>query len=197
MSFRIVPIVYRPIIQDAPRSMNLLIRTRMNAADIGTLVQREVNALDGRVPVHDLATMDEALSATFAQPRFRTQLLAVFAGLALLLAAVGVYGLLMRTVVQRYRDIGIRMALGADRRRVLVAVLRQGVTLAAIGIAIGIAASVYVTRFVTAMLYDVGTVDPRTLAMTSAVLVGATLVATYIPARAATRVDPLVALKHE
>jgi predicted permease len=197
MSFRVVPIVYRPVQQQPPRSLMLLIRTRTDLTDLGAMVRREVAALDARVPLHDLGTMDDVLRLTFAQPRFRTLLLGGFAGIALLLAAIGIYGLLTRAVVTRTREIGIRVALGADGRRVLRSVMREGLALAGIGIVAGIAASAYLTRFLATMLYGVGTIDPLTIAATAGVLAAAALVATYIPARRATRVDPLVALRDE
>jgi len=141
--------------------------------------------------------MDDVLKRNFAQPRFRTQVLGSFAVLSLLLAALGLYGLLMRIVVRRTREIGIRMALGADRRSVLRAVLREALVLTALGLLAGIAASAYLTRFLAGMLYGVGRMDAWTLAETAAVLVAVALVATFLPARRATRVDPIVALRHE
>ncbi|HZF30808.1 MAG TPA: ABC transporter permease [Gammaproteobacteria bacterium] len=197
MSLARPPVVYRPMAQQAPRSMTLLVRTRSSLADVGAALEREIRATDARIPAPRFESMDQVFSTAFAQPRFRTQLLGGFAGLALVLAAVGVYGLLMRAVARRTREIGIRMALGADRGRVLRSVLRQGMTLAAIGIAAGLAASAYLARFLASMLYGVDALDAPTLAATAAVLAAATLVAAWVPARRATRVDPLAALKEE
>ena len=199
MSFAVPPIVYRPMAQQAPlgddAARDLARGTEL--ADVAAALEREIRALDARIPLGQLTTLDDLFATTFAQPRFRTQLLGAFAGLALVLAAVGIYGLLMRAVVQRTREIGIRMALGADRRRVLWSVLRQGLALTTIGIAAGIVASAYLTRFLAGMLYDIGRMDSTTLGATAAVLAAATLLATWVPARRATRVDPLVAMKDE
>jgi putative ABC transport system permease protein len=197
MSYRRPPILYQPLSQAAQPSMQLLVRTRADVPTMGDALRRELRALDPRVPLHDLATLDDELAHTFSQPRLRTQLLGFFAGLGLLLAALGIYGLLTRAVVQRTRELGIRMALGADRARVRRSVLRQGLVLAGVGILAGVLASAYLTRFLATMLYGVGRLDPATLAITAAVLTGATLIATYLPARRATRIDPIAALKEE
>ena len=197
MSVSRPPIVYRPIAQHAESTMTLLARTRATTTDVGFAIQRAITSLDSRVPLHSLTTMDDVLKRNFAQPRFRTQVLGSFAVLSLLLAALGLYGLLMRIVVRRTREIGIRMALGADRRSVLRAVLREALVLTALGLLAGIAASAYLARFLAGMLYGVGRMDAWTLAETAAVLVAVALVATFLPARRATRVDPIVALRHE
>jgi predicted permease len=197
MSLATPPIVYRPIAQEAPSTVTLLLRGRAAPADLGTAVGREIRATDARIPLPKLETLEQVVSDAFAQPRFRTQLLSTFAGLALLLAAVGVYGLLTRAVVQRTREIGIRMALGAARSRVLGSVLRQGIALAAAGIALGLGASGYLAKLLAGMLRGVEPLDAAAMAVTAAVLVGATLIAAWMPARRATRVDPLVALKEE
>jgi predicted permease len=195
MSYRRPPTVYRPLSQQADRSMDLLVRTTADVPALGDALRREIRALDARVPLHDVTTMDDELARNFAQPRLRTQLLGAFAALGLLLASLGVYGLLTRGVVQRTRELGIRMALGADGGRVLRSVLLQGLALSSLGILAGLLASAYLTRFLSTMLYGVGRLDPATVAATAVILTCATLVATYLPARRATRVDPLVALK--
>ena len=156
MSVSRPPIVYRPIAQHAESTMTLLARTRATTTDVGFAIQCAITSLDSRVPLHSLTTMDDVLKRNFAQPRFRTQVLGSFAVLSLLLAALGLYGLLMRIVVRRTREIGIRIALGADRRSVLRAVLREALVLTALGLLAGIAASAYLTRFLAGMLYGVG-----------------------------------------
>ncbi|HET8697213.1 MAG TPA: ADOP family duplicated permease, partial [Gammaproteobacteria bacterium] len=197
MSLATPPIVYRPIAQEAPSTVTLLLRASGAPAGLAAAVGREIRAADARIPLPKLETLEQVVSDAFAQPRFRTQLLSAFAALALLLAAVGVYGLLTRAVVQRTREIGIRMALGAARGRVLGSVLRQGIALAAGGIALGLGASAYLAKLLGGMLHGVESLDAAALAVTAAVLAGATLLAAWIPARRATRVDPLVALKEE
>ncbi|HET8699741.1 MAG TPA: FtsX-like permease family protein, partial [Gammaproteobacteria bacterium] len=197
MSLATPPIVYRPIAQEAPGTVTLLLQANGAPADLAAAVAREIRAADARIPLPKLETLGQVVSDAFAQPRFRTQLLSAFAALALLLAAVGVYGLLTRAVVQRTREIGIRMALGAARGRVLGYVLRQGIALAAAGIALGLGGSVYLAKLLGGMLHGVESLDAAALAGTAAVLAGATLLAAWIPARRATRVDPLVALKEE
>jgi len=129
--------------------------------------------------------------------RFRAQLLALFAGIALVLAAVGIYGVLAQSVSQRRQEIGIRMALGAQPRDVLKLVIRQGMTLALAGIAIGAVAALAGSRLISSLLYGVTATDPMTLAATALVLGAAALLACYIPARRATRVDPMDALRCE
>jgi predicted permease len=197
MGYRVPPIVYRPISQRLAESAWLLIRTRNDSKDVASLIRREVNVLDTRVPVDDFTTVDQLISKNLSQPRFRTVLLGFFAGIALLLATVGLYGVLMQAVVQRTREIGIRMALGAKHGHVLRMVIRQGLTLTILGILAGLLSSVYLTRFLSSMLFGVTATDPPTFATTSAILIGVTLLASYMPARRATKVDPVVALKHE
>jgi putative ABC transport system permease protein len=131
------------------------------------------------------------------QPRFAMLLLASFAGLALLLAAVGMYGVISYSVTQRTQEIGVRIALGAERGNVLSMVLAQGARLAALGIASGLAAALATTRLMTSFLFGVRATDPLTFAAVSVLLVAVALLACYIPARRATRVDPIIALRYE
>jgi putative ABC transport system permease protein len=141
--------------------------------------------------------MDDVLARTFAQPRLRTRLLGAFAAVAVLLSAIGIYGLLMYSVAQRTREIGIRMALGADRRRVLRSIMAEGLALVAVGAASGLVMSAYLARLIEKILYGVEGLDPVTMAAASAILIAASLIAIYVPARRATRVDPFVALRAE
>jgi putative ABC transport system permease protein len=137
------------------------------------------------------------VGASVSQPRFASQLLALFAALALMLASVGLYGLMAYSVTQRRNEIGIRMALGARREDILTLVLRQGSMLALTGIALGLIASLLVTRALSSVLFAVGPNDPQTFLAVVLLLLGVTLAACYIPARRATRVDPMVALRYE
>ena len=197
MGYRIAQIVYRPITQRSGPSMSLLIRTKGDPKDFIAAIQSAVKMLDPRIPVDNFNTVEDLLSRNFAQPRFRTLVLGVFAAIALLLAAVGIYGVLMQAVLQRTREIGVRMALGAKRYHVLRMVMRQGMVLTIIGLVCGLISSLYLTRFLRTMLFDVGPTDPLTLGAASVVLMAVTLTATYIPARNATKVDPIVALKQD
>jgi putative ABC transport system permease protein len=197
MGYEEFPLVYRPLSQSAGGSMVIFLRTTGYFAGLAAGVQREVSALDSTVPVHDVKTIEERISESLAHPRFRAILLGIFAGLALLLAAVGIYGVLSETTLQRTHEIGIRMALGAKRRDVLRLVVRQGLVLALGGAVIGLVAALAVTRFLASMLYGVKPTDPQTLVVVSLLLIGVATLASYIPARRATKVDPMVALRYE
>jgi ABC-type antimicrobial peptide transport system permease subunit len=142
-------------------------------------------------------TLDELLSKSVALPRFRTVLLGVFAALALLLAAVGLYGVLSYSVTQRTQEIGIRMALGAQRGAIYSGVIGRGMLLVSIGLAIGVAAAMFLTGFISTFLYGVQPRDPATIFGVVGVFAAIALVACWIPARRASRVDPLVALRYE
>ena len=141
--------------------------------------------------------MDELVRDSVARARFTMLLLSCFAGLALVLACVGIYGVIAYSVAQRTREIGIRLALGAQRRDVVRLVLGQGGRLAVTGVAVGLAAALALTRFLSALLYGIGASDPSTLIGVSVLLLLVALVACYIPARRAMRVDPIVALRYE
>ena len=153
--------------------------------------------VDPSIPVTKVRTMSEVMSLSLAAQRFNTLLLGVFAGVALLLASVGLYGVLAFSVAQRTREIGIRMALGAQTRDVLRLVLRQGLTLSLLGVAAGVGVSLAGTRVLAGLLYGVAPTDPATFAAVAMVLVAVALVACLIPARRAMRVDPIVALRYE
>ncbi len=153
--------------------------------------------LDANVPLYSVQTMDDVLSAQVASQRFNAAILGAFAGLAVLLAAVGIYGVMAYAVGQRTHEIGVRMALGAERADVLRMVLRQGLGLALLGVAIGLGASLALTWLIKTMLYGVTTTDPATFAVVTAILVTVALIACWIPARRATRVDPVIALRYE
>jgi len=145
----------------------------------------------------NVATMEQRLATSIARPRFYAVLLGVFAGVAGLLAAIGIYGVLAYAVVERTQEIGIRMALGAQRRNVLALVLRKGAILTLAGISLGLAGAVAATRLLQTMLFGVAPLDPATFAAVSSMFGAVATLASYVPARRATRVDPMIALRRD
>ena len=175
----------------------LVVHTQADPLATLSGVEERIWSIDQAQPVQDPATMDQLLVQSNAAPRFQTFLLSVFGGLGLLLAVVGIYGVISYSVAQRTHEIGIRMALGADAGRVMRLVLRQALNLSLLGVAIGIVASFALTRLMSSLLFGVTPTDPLTFASVTIVLVAVALAACYIPARRAMRVDPMVALRHE
>jgi putative ABC transport system permease protein len=176
---------------------HLVVGTEGDPLAVAGAVRKAVWEVDGEQPVSDISTMKDVLSESLARERFSMLLFGIFAGLALVLAAVGLYGVMSYTVAQRTREIGLRMALGAQRRDVLRLVVGQGLKLVLAGVALGLVASFALTRLMKSLLYGVSATDPATLAVISLVLVAVAALASYIPARRATRVDPLIALRYE
>jgi putative ABC transport system permease protein len=191
------PTVYMPVPELTYAFMTFAIRTTGDPAEITPAVRRELGALDPDQPISDVRTMNQVMADTVARARFNTLLLGLFAGLATLLAAVGIFGVMNYAVTLRTREIGLRMALGAQPGRVLMLVLRQGLLLTLIGIGIGLAGALALTRLMSGLLFGVGATDPATYASIVVLLAVVSLVACYIPARRATRVDPLIALRYE
>lgn len=179
----------------APRF--LVISTDVDPLSLSAVVRKTVWEIDRDQPVSNIRTMEDVLSDSIARQRFSMLLLAVFAALALVLAAVGIYGVMSYSVAQRAHEIGIRMALGAQRSDVLKMIVRQGLKLVLIGIAIGLAAAFTLTRVMTSLLFGVSATDPLTFITISLVLISVALLASFIPARRATRVDPMTALRYE
>ena len=191
------PFVYYPHPGLVYPFMTLVVRTTGDPAEMAPTIRREIASLDADQPVSDVRTMTQVMADTVSRARFNTLLLGIFAGLATLLAAVGIFGVMNYSVQLRTREIGLRMALGAQPRRVLMLVLRQGLLLTLIGIGVGLAGSLALSRVMSGLLYGVGASDPATFAAIVVLLAVVALIACYIPARRATRVDPLIALKYE
>jgi len=177
--------------------MTLVLRTSIDSASLVTAVRQQVSALDKNIPVYAVQTMDDLFSAEVASQRFNASALAGFAGFAVLLAAVGIYGVMAYAVSQRTREMGVRIALGAARGNVLRMILNQGFRLALIGVGLGLAASFALTGLMTGLLFGVKPSDPQTFILVTAALLNVALAACWIPAHRATRVDPVVALRHE
>jgi len=156
-----------------------------------------VEKVDPNIPVHSISSMDEIITRSLADRRFALELLGIFAAVALMLAAIGIYGVMAYSFSQRTHEIGIRIALGAQRVDIFRMAVGEGMQLVAIGLAVGLAGGVALTRFVRTMLFDVSPSDPLTFGSISALLAAVAFVACYVPARRATRVDPLVALREE
>jgi putative ABC transport system permease protein len=179
----------------APR--NFVVRTSINPTSLAAAIQREVAALDKDQPVSDVRTLEHVVGEAVGPQRFAMQLLGAFAALALILASVGIYGVMAYSVSQRTHEIGVRMALGARPGNVLGMVVGKALILALTGAGIGLAGALGLTRLLSSLLYNVTPSDPLTLALVSLVLLGVSAFASYFPARRATRVDPIVALRYE
>ena len=192
-----VPHIYVALGQFAPINAVVFLRSRRDAEELGQAVRREVESINLNVPVHSISSMDQIIARSVADRRFALELLGVFAAVALLLAAIGIYGVMSYSFSQRTHEVGIRVALGAQRLHILRMALAEGMRIVVIGLAAGLVGAAIMTRFFRSMLFDVGTTDPITFLSVSAILAGVALFACYIPARRATRVDPLVALRQE
>jgi putative ABC transport system permease protein len=192
------PEFYQPYPQHPNRRVWITLRlTTANLAGVDVAVRRAVHSIDPDVFVPQLNPMTSMLAQRLAQPRFNMMLLGIFSAVAMILAAVGIYGVIAYSVTQRTREIGIRMALGAQSRDVLRLIVGQGVTLAMIGIAIGVVASLALTRLLATLLFGVSTTDPSTFLAVSLLLAAVAVIAGYIPGRRATKVDPIIALRAE
>ena len=188
---------YIPQAQNLSFMYQLVARTTVDPRRLERAVRDAFYAVDNTQPVFRVTPLDTYLKATLAERTFTLALLALFGALALLLAAVGIYGVISYAVSLRTREVGIRMALGAQPRDILGMVMRQGMVLVGAGLAIGIVASFGLTQFLTSLLYEVRPTDLATSAIVAIVLASVALVATYLPARRAMQVDPIVALRYD
>jgi len=177
--------------------MHFLVRTRLNPETLGASVRNELQASDPNQVVFYVRALDEFVSDARAQRRFSMSLLAVFALLALVLAALGIYGVMSYAVTRRTRELGVRIALGAQSRDVLKLMVSEGIKMALLGLVFGLAGAVIVARVLAGLLFGVGATDPVTFAIVTLLLLAVALLACWIPARRATKVDPLTALRHE
>lgn len=189
--------VYYPAEQVIARNLYMVIRTQTDPAQMAPALIREIQTVDPEMPVFDVSSMDQRLSDALARRRFSMFMLSVFAVIALVLAAIGIYGVMAYAVSQRTHEIGVRVALGAQPRDVLGLVLRQGLSLALAGTTLGLIAAIGLTRLLAKLLFGVGAYDPLTFAGVAALLLLVSVLATWIPARRATRVDPMIALRCE
>jgi len=191
------PAVYFPHPELAYPFMTMVVRTDGDPKAIAPALRREITTLDTNQPVSDVRTMEQVMSETLSRARFNTLLLSLFAGLATLLSAVGIFGVMNYSVALRTREIGLRVAIGAQPRQVLVLILRQGLLLTIVGVVIGLLAAFALTRLLSGLLFGVAAVDPSTFAIISILLIAVSLVACYLPARRAMKIDPLLALRSE
>jgi len=192
-----VPQLYLNLYQTGAKHLAILLRGHFNTAGIADEVRNQVQSLDPTLPVFGAQTLTETVSASLSQRRFSLEVIALFALTALLLASIGVYGVISYLVTERTREIGIRLALGAQKRNILRAILQQGFQLAVAGAAIGIVCAVIVSHLMASLLYGVKPTDPLSFGGVAVLFVGVALLACYLPARRAMKIDPMVALRHE
>jgi len=192
-----IPQVFRPLAQLPSLHMELLVKTGVPAPDLAESVRREIQAMDPGVAVYGISTVESRISGSLFERKFQVSLLTAFSGVALLLAAIGTYGIVHFSVQQRTREIGVRMALGAQRFDILSLVLGEGLKLVLIGVALGVVSALCLTRSMQRLLFEVSPTDPLTFAAVVLLLGGTALAACWLPARRAARVDPMEALRAE
>jgi putative ABC transport system permease protein len=191
------PQLYAPFVQQASNSLYLIARTTGETGSVIPALRNQIKELDATVPVFNTRTMEQIVADSIAVPRLNALLIILFAGLALLLASVGIYGVISYTVSQRNHEIGVRMALGAKSSDILKMVVGQGLKLVSIGVVIGLIAVLGLSSLMTSLLFEVSTTDPITFVVVALILAGVALVACLVPARRAARTDPMVALRYE
>jgi putative ABC transport system permease protein len=190
-------IMYVPFAQAPFWGANLVVKSTLSTSSVAAAIREEVRRMDKDLPVTDVAKMPDLIDASVAQPRFRMFLLGLFAVMALVLAAIGIFGVISYSVSRRTNEIGIRVALGASRNTILSMILRETLVLTLAGLAVGLPCALAASHLVGHMLFNVSANDPATLAVVAFVLVSVAALAGYIPARRAMRVDPMVALRYE
>jgi putative ABC transport system permease protein len=187
--------LYYPIAQQPRPSMAVVLKTGVDPTTLAAQVRSAVQSIDPEQPLAEVRTMDQWMARSLEGRRTPMMLLALFGGVALALSAIGIYGVLAFSVAQRVREFGIRQALGADRPSILALVLKQGIRTTAVGVVLGLGASIALTRYLQTMLFGVDDHDPAVFAAVTILLFGVAVLACYLPARRATRVDPIVALR--
>jgi predicted permease len=190
-------VCYYPMLQQPLQQAFLIVKTRTDPAKLASGIQGAVASVDSGEPVADLKTMEQYVAGSLGPQRIAASLLEIFSGLALFLAALGLYGVISYNAAQRTQEIGIRMALGAQRRQVWSMIISQGLRLALAGVLVGAVAASVLARLLRSQLFEVSAFDPSTFALTCLILLAVALAACYIPARRATKVDPIVALRYE
>jgi putative ABC transport system permease protein len=191
------PEIYVPFAQSPFQEMFVVVKTDVEPASLTSAVRAAVLELDRDLPIFNVKTMEQRLGQSFAESRFNALLLAVFAWLALALAAIGLYGVLAYVVAERTHELGVRVALGAQARDIFSLVLKRGLALAGAGVAIGLLTALVLTRFLRSLLFEISSADPATYAVVASLLLAVAALACWLPARRATRVDPMVALRCE
>jgi putative ABC transport system permease protein len=187
--------IYLPMSAEPMSDVGLLVATTGNSSALLGTIKGQVWNLDPKLPLKEVATLESRVAETLARPRFNLALLSIFAGVGLLLAAIGIYGVVSYSVGQRTQEIGVRMALGAMPADVRRTVLGEAFMIAAVGTVLGVAGALALGRYMRSMVYEVSPSDPLTLAAVAVVLCGSALLAAWMPARRAMRVDPMVALR--
>jgi putative ABC transport system permease protein len=191
------PAIYLPLLQQYTLDLTLYVRTASDPRAIAAAVRREIQSLDATLPVYGIRTLEDQKNGSLHTERIATTLLTLFSVLALLLAAVGIYGVLSYAVAARTREIGIRLAQGAQKGDVFALILTHGMMLTMIGLIVGVGAALAVTRVMRRLLFGVSVTDPVTFAVFPVLFLCVALIACWLPARRATRVDPLAALRSE
>jgi putative ABC transport system permease protein len=189
--------IYRPLAQGTPDEMDLIVKSRIELASLNSSIRSVLTSIDRNQPISSISTMDRLVQDSVGSRRVTLILLGLFSALALVLAGIGIYGVISYSVAQRTQEIGIRMALGAGREDVMKMILLQGARIASTGLIIGMLAAFVLTRYLEKLLFSVSPGDPATFAMVALVLALVALLACYIPARRTLRVDPMTALRYE
>jgi len=177
--------------------LSVVLRTALDPTTETSALRAALHDIDRDQPLANVRTMEDNMAASVSEPRFRTWLLGLFALLALALATIGIYGVMAYSVNQRTQEMGIRVAMGAQPRQIIRLIAEEGLRIAVMGVFIGMAVSIALTRVLRSFLYQISALDPLTFICVAAVLIAVAVLASYVPARRATRVDPLVALRHE
>lgn len=189
--------MFLPLGENTFRVGFVIVRTNAGTDAMVPSLRAAVLALDKDMAIFNIKTLEKLVSDSIAQPRFNMVLLAIFAGLALILASVGIYGVMSYSVMQRTQELGVRMALGAQRRDIFSLVLKQGIILALIGVGIGLVGAIGLSKALSSVLYGISATDPVTFISVAVIMVAVALMACFFPARKATKVDPLTAMRYE